>query len=497
MTSAEFAKLQTLRPVEAMAYMQGRAKVTPTHHYSDLWHDEHSQQFTVSRLTRADLLQAMHDSISKSVQGDMTRRDWIRNTETLLKDAGWWGKKEVINPETGEVLKTTFNHARLQLIYDTNSRQASATGQWQRMLRNQRTHPYARYISMGDDRVRPLHRAWNNVVLPLTDAWWETHRPPNGYRCRCRFVGMTQREYEIAYAQSRPGAETNLDAPIIKTALKKEAPQEAPVLWRNPSTGEVRQVPAGIDPGFDYNSATASSSRSAAVDAMVQSKLGKLTPAIADAARRAGLKTGLPVQEFTGQRPGLADVPALPVTALTGSEFGESLSHVELMTKATDLLRELQASEGLVNDDSGWLLAINRKGVKKMGDNMSQSRPSLQAIAALRALVRRAVVVERHGDAMHGNEFVNAIYRLLVPVQIDGQLYRVKLTVKDLQQGSDARMLLHALETAEIESAPLGTLPNSPASAGVGTAQPTTGRTVTIADLLRGAKLSDGQPFDL
>ncbi len=72
------------------------------------------------------------------------------------------------------------------------------------------------------------------------------------------------------------------------------------------------------------------------------------------------------------------------------------------------------------------------------------------------------------------------------------------VTVKELQQGADARKLLHALETAEIENAlPLGTLPNSPET-GVGTAQPTTlGRTVSISELLKNALDNEGKPYRL
>lgn len=158
---------------------------------------------------------------------------------------------------------------------------------------------------------------------------------------------------------------------------------------------------------------------------------------------------------------------------------------------------QLLVSEGLVNEDTGWLLTVNQKSRKKIGDNKNQSRPSLQAVAALKALVQRAVVAERHLDSKYQNEFVQAIFRLFAPVEIEGKFYRVKLTVKDLRQGNDVRKLLHALEALEIEreSAPLGTLPNFPAEAKMGTAQPTTGRVMTIAELMAGAQTSLEQPF--
>ena len=196
-----------------------------------------------------------------------------------------------------------------------------------------------------------------------------------------------------------------------------------------------------------------------------------------------------------GQRPGLADLPPVLVTKLTGKEFGANLSHAQLMAKATKLLQALQASDGLVNDDTGWLLTVNRKGVKKMGDNKVQSTASLQAVAALVNLVLRAVVVEQHADDKHANPFVASILRLIAPVEIDGTLYRVKLTIKNRAAPDNPAKLLHALESTEIEGAPLGTLLTSADSSALQSTQPTTGRVVTIADLLRGALRQDGQPF--
>lgn len=67
----------------------------------------------------------------------------------------------------------------------------------------------------------------------------------------------------------------------------------------------------------------------------------------------------------------------------------------------------------------------------------------------------------------------------------------MQLTVKDY---GDPRML-HALAAVQMESAPPGILPSSPN--GVQTAQPTTGRVVSIRELLLGAKLQDGRNYAL
>ncbi len=175
---------------------------------------------------------------------------------------------------------------------------------------NRRIHPYARYVCMDDDRVRPLHRSWHNVTLPLDDPWWQTHRPPNGYRCRCRIIGVSQRDYDRGEVLSRPGAEisgeeTGENAPIVRQPMRKTAPQDGFTNWTNPSTGEVKRIPAGIDPGFDYNAGTVGESQ--AFKALIERKLAALEPGVREAASIAGLlRTG-------------ADLPHL--SALQKTEF--------------------------------------------------------------------------------------------------------------------------------------------------------------------------------
>lgn len=272
--ASDFARLQSLPPADAVAFLTGRARLTKSYAWQDVWQDEHGHQFTVSRLNRLDLLQALYDGILKSVEGDLSRTDWMRDAEQLLADAGWWGTKAVTDPVTGEVVLTTFDPARLTLIYDTNVRQAYAAGMWDNVQRSKGVLPYVRYITKRDERVRASHAAWDNVTLPADDPFWQTHWPPNGWRCRCRVNNMSQRDYDKG--------KTPTGAP-----LKKDAP---PVVLReyvNPRTGEISQVPVGIDPGFAYNPGIA---RQKALQDVVDNKLTGVDPGLADAARRAGFK---------------------------------------------------------------------------------------------------------------------------------------------------------------------------------------------------------------
>jgi SPP1 gp7 family putative phage head morphogenesis protein len=279
-----FADAYRLPSAEALAYMQRRDKLTKTYDWRDLWQDEHANQFTVSRLARVDLLESIRDRITRSVDGDLSRRDFMREGQALLADAGWWGEKTVIDPATGDAVTTTFDPARLKLIFDVNTRMAYSAGQWERVQRNVRTHPYIRYITKGDERVRASHAVWNNLVLPVDDPVWQTRWPPNGWRCRCRVVAISQRDYDKGTAPD--------GSPFNKTP-----PDDQTREWVNKRTGEVMDVPVGVDPGFDYNPGV-SAARKQGLQKIVADKLAAVPAELAQAARKAGLFQPVSVADF-------------------------------------------------------------------------------------------------------------------------------------------------------------------------------------------------------
>ena len=58
-----------------------------------------------------------------------------------LEKAGFWGDVEITDPRTGEIRTTRFNQARLDLIFDVNTRQSYAAGRWQQL----QAAPYWQY----------------------------------------------------------------------------------------------------------------------------------------------------------------------------------------------------------------------------------------------------------------------------------------------------------------------------------------------------------------
>ena len=159
-----------------------------------------------------------------------------RELTPTLQSRGWWGKTERADPLTGEVREVQLGSPRrLQTIFDVNLRVSAAQGDWERQQSVRDERPYLRYTALLDNRTRPQHRLWHGIILPRDHPWWETHYPPNGWRCRCKAMSVSEEDLEA------------------EGWTVSEAPDEGETPWVNPRTGEMLMVPRGIDPGWAYN----------------------------------------------------------------------------------------------------------------------------------------------------------------------------------------------------------------------------------------------------
>lgn len=232
-------RLGVMEPRDAVAVFQQRGQLETTYSWQDLWHHEHARAFTVSRLANVQLLEQMRAEIDSAIKNGTRFDEFAKAMRPRLEAAGWWGKREVIESSTGEIHTTTFDPQRLRLIYDTNTRQSYAAGRWQRAERSAHRFPFLLYRTAQDERVRASHRRWNNLVLPIGHPFWDAHYPPNGWRCRCMAFPVDQRDIDRRRAAGDD--------------IRTEAPPDDLVEFVNKRTGQVTQVPRGIDPGFDYN----------------------------------------------------------------------------------------------------------------------------------------------------------------------------------------------------------------------------------------------------
>ncbi|HAR61736.1 MAG TPA: hypothetical protein DCS18_16305 [Alcanivorax sp.] len=225
-------------PREALEYFRAKA-LQPGFDFRDVWRDEHDLNFTVTKAMRFDILSDIRDAVLEAKEEGQTFAEFQKRLTPVLQDKGWWGKGEAYDPQRGERVEAQLGSPRrLRTIYRTNMRTARAAGQWDRVQRTKRTHPYLLY-QLGPSREhREQHRGWLGILLPADHPFWQTHYPPNGWGCKCWVRQVSRREAERLIASGR---------------VTTEAPQIRTRAWVNQRTGEEQQIPTGIDPGWDYH----------------------------------------------------------------------------------------------------------------------------------------------------------------------------------------------------------------------------------------------------
>jgi len=89
----------------------------------------------------------------------------------------------------------TYNRNYLRAEYNFVHQSAEMAAKWERFSEDGDRY-LLQYRTAGDDKVRPEHAALNRITLPMSDPFWETYYPPNGWNCRCTVVQVLKSMYE-------------------------------------------------------------------------------------------------------------------------------------------------------------------------------------------------------------------------------------------------------------------------------------------------------------
>lgn len=225
-----------LPPEEALAFFRDKG-LQSTFGWSEMLHEEHDRAFTVAKMADMDLLADMMAAVDRAIADGETLDEFKRKLKPRLQKAGWWGRREMIDPITGELKTVQLGSARrLRTIFNTNLKTSYAAGHWKQTVETADDAPYLMYDAINNERTRPQHRAWDGLVLRWDDPFWLTHYPPNDWECRC---GVIQLDEDQLRAMGKSGPDK---APPIKTRE-----------WVNKRTGEILNVPEGIGPGWAYH----------------------------------------------------------------------------------------------------------------------------------------------------------------------------------------------------------------------------------------------------
>lgn len=205
---------------EAIAFLKSKLPER-TLAWDDLAGPVHAKVFTVAGATNLAVVNDLHQAMTSAIENGTTITDFRKAFDKTVAANGW-----------------TYNGSRgwrTQIIFDANMRSAHMAGRWAQLWAGRDRRPFLQYRTAGDTRVRPQHRQWNGTIRPLTDPFWSTHYPPNGWGCRCTVRSLSQAEIDAK------GLRIDTEPFQVETR----------VVTKGDDISDV--VPVGIDPGWDHN----------------------------------------------------------------------------------------------------------------------------------------------------------------------------------------------------------------------------------------------------
>lgn len=207
----QFASWGNIVPEKAIDYWKNKSPILEEE-WLKLSDRERDRAFTAANIANINQLQKTYDVIE----------DCIKNGTTINK-----AKKELLS-------NVALTDAHAETILRTNIASAYSAGRYSEMTSALKYRPYWKYVSIDDDRTRLSHLALNGVVYPADDPFWTVNYPPNGYKCRCDVVSLSERQVkergiEVAHTKNVPyvlnKAFARNPAEIYKPVLDKYCPQ--------------------------------------------------------------------------------------------------------------------------------------------------------------------------------------------------------------------------------------------------------------------------------
>lgn len=334
-----------LTPKDAVAWFEAKGELL-----SWDWHDvksqTHAHAFTVAKVTELELLRAIRAEVAKSIAGQGFE-DFKKNLRPRLQELGWWGKKEVLDADTGEITTVQLgSDRRLRTIFQANVQSAYMAGRYKRYVDNADDRPYWQYVAIRDGRTRKAHAALNGKVWRWDDPIWQVIWPPNGWGCRCRVVALTEAQFKALGVQLQDGRDSvvEMEVPVNR------AGDIVTVKCVKFKGGDGKEQIFRPDPGWDHNPGAAWARFDPAGNKQDAAEISPATPQA-----RAGLVTAAENQktwEDVGRpdlrNPGLPRRPA-PSLLPPANSLDAAVSQMTRILVPDGKMRVVQTPIELVN----------------------------------------------------------------------------------------------------------------------------------------------------
>jgi len=89
-------------------------------------------------------------------------------------------------------INESYNVTWLRTEQDTAFGLAQSADTWDIIEDEKDIFPLLQYVTVGDGRVRQDHKAWDGIIRPVNDSFWDTRMPINDWNCRCIVIQLTE-----------------------------------------------------------------------------------------------------------------------------------------------------------------------------------------------------------------------------------------------------------------------------------------------------------------
>ncbi len=201
---------------KALEYFESKLALKPSEFFK-LRAKYKALAFTVSRYSSATVLKQFQDTLGSAIKDGTTMEQFRSDMNGWLAERGYQG----MTPYQAEN------------VFRTNVQTAYSVGSYEEMTKPavMKARPYWMYDAVDDNQTRKTHRAMDGRVYPANSPVWEIWYPPNGYKCRCSVVSLTEAQVKS-----------------MGLKVETEVPQRV-----DTGSGFIAMIP---DRGFNYNPAT-------------------------------------------------------------------------------------------------------------------------------------------------------------------------------------------------------------------------------------------------
>ncbi len=207
-------------PFDAQIAFFRRKLALPTRTWTDIVHGNHDHAFVVAGAMRMALVEDLQAAVQKAIEQGTTLKQFRKDFDRIVQKHGW-----------------SYRGARgwrTRVIYETNLRTSYQAGRYAQL---QRMDYWQYHHSPASSDPRPQHLAWDGLILPRDDPFWQTNYPPNGFGCKCTVTGMNSATLK------RKGLKPS-ESPRLKM-------RKVRIGVRGPNPRTVT-VPEGVGPGWAY-----------------------------------------------------------------------------------------------------------------------------------------------------------------------------------------------------------------------------------------------------